>query len=60
MEECAYCLYGEYDREAGEYVCGAAMDEDEYGQLYESPYGRRQHCPCFRPGDEYTVVRHQN
>lgn len=58
--DCEYCLYYAYDEESGEYVCDAVMDEDEYEKQFSAPHGTSARCPCFRAGDEYTIVRRQN
>ncbi len=55
MDECERCLYGEYDEEYDEIVCCMVMDEDEAIRL-----SRKKHCPYFRDGDEYLIVRKQN
>ena len=60
QNDCEFCLYYAYDEESGEYVCDAAMDEDDYEKMQFSPRGAPRRCPCFRPGDEYTIVRKQN
>ncbi len=58
-DECLYCLYYQEDEETGEPVCDMdlGLDEDDIARL---SYGRTSHCPLFRPGDEYTIVRKQN
>ena len=53
---CDTCSYLIYDEEYEEYVCDAAMDEDDYARIRES--GSRG-CPWYRDGDEYKVVRKQ-
>ena len=54
---CEFCINYEYDEEFDCYTCIIDMDEDELARL---SYSRRQTCPYFRPGDEYTIVRKQN
>lgn len=55
MVECEHCLYGEYDDEYDEFFCCLVLDEDELIRLM-----RKEHCPYFRGGDEYLIVRKQN
>ncbi|MBQ3133517.1 MAG: hypothetical protein IJC17_04485 [Clostridia bacterium] len=58
-DECLYCLYYQEDEETGEPICDMDMglDEDDVARF---SYGKSAHCPLFRPGDEYTIVRKQN
>lgn len=51
---CENCMNYAYDEEYDEYVCIANIDEDEY---YRVMSNRR--CPCFRFGDDYTIVKKQ-
>ena len=37
--------------------CAALWEEDVAARYLEGQY---RQCPYFRPGDDYTVVRHQN
>ena len=53
---CDDCCYYTYDEDYDEYVCSMDMDEDDYARLMQSP---QKHCPFWRNGDEYAVVRHQ-
>lgn len=53
---CETCLYYEYDELAGEPVCTAYMDEDEF-LMVQTNNGS---CPYWRNGDEYDLVRKQN
>ncbi|MBE7043051.1 MAG: hypothetical protein E7399_06105 [Ruminococcaceae bacterium] len=55
MDECERCLYGEYDEEYDEFICCMILDEDELIRL-----SQKKHCPYFRDGDEYLIVRKQN
>lgn len=55
MEECERCVYGEYDEEYGEFACRMVLDEDELVRL-----AGKRHCPYFREGDEYQIVKKQN
>ena len=57
MDNCEYCLYYEYDEEYDCYTCSMCLDEDEMRLFVEKKYS---HCPYYRPGDEYTIVRKQN
>lgn len=53
---CETCTYFSYDEEYEEYLCDIDMDEDDYYRLIsDSSF----HCPYYRNGDEYAVVRHQ-
>ena len=53
-QSCSSCAYYIYDEEYDEYVCDAAMDEDDYVRLRMEP---NYSCPYYRNGDEYRVVR---
>ena len=53
---CRQCAYLIYDEEYDEYVCDAAMDEDDYYRISGNDY---KGCPYYRNGDEYSVVRKQ-
>ena len=55
-QSCSSCAYYIYDEEYDEYVCDAAMDEDDYVRLRLEPL---YSCPYYRNGDEYRVVRKQ-
>ena len=55
--ECDYCLYYEYDEEYETMICTMDLDEDEMIRFMTD---RSSHCPCFRMGDEYSIVRKQN
>ena len=57
MDNCEYCLYYDYDEEYDCYTCSMYLDEDEMRLFVEK---RFSHCPYYRPGDEYTIVRKQN
>ncbi len=57
MDNCEYCLYYDYDEEYDCYVCSMSLDEDELRLFMQ---GHFSHCPYYRPGDEYTIVRKQN
>ena len=54
--DCDTCAFYVYDEDYEEYLCDIDMDEDEYARFLQD---RRQHCPYYRNGDEYAVVRHQ-
>ena len=54
--DCENCLYYEFDEEMQDYFCTSDMDEDDYARLMQ---GSQKHCPLWRNGDEYAVVRHQ-
>ena len=58
MDQCDTCIYYDYDEEAEEYLCVAAIDMDDLERLLAG--NRRAQCPYYRPGDEYTIVRKQN
>lgn len=53
---CDSCTYLLYDEDYDEYICDAAMDEDDYNRLRENAF---KGCPYYRDGDEYRVVRKQ-
>ncbi|MBE7059347.1 MAG: hypothetical protein E7389_00830 [Ruminococcaceae bacterium] len=55
--DCEHCLNFVYDEEYDEYICGVDMDEDEAARLFGQ---KRNVCPYFRFGDDYTIVRKQN
>ena len=54
--DCDTCAFYVYDEDYEEYLCDIDMDEDEYARFLQD---RHQHCPHYRSGDEYLVVRHQ-
>ena len=53
---CDNCTYLVWDDDYEEYVCDAAMDEDDYVRIQE---GRSGGCPYYRDADEYKVVKKQ-
>ena len=53
---CDTCAYFIFDEDYEEYVCDAAMDEDDFVRLRENGF---RGCPYYRDGDEYKVVRSQ-
>lgn len=56
-KQCDLCMNYEYDEEYDCFMCAVDMDEDEVFTLLQ---GKKQSCPYFRQGDEYTIVRKQN
>ncbi len=54
--DCDTCAYLVYDEDYEGYVCDVDMDEDEYARFLSDSHA---HCPYYRNGDEYAVVRHQ-
>lgn len=56
MNDCDTCAFYTYDEEYDEYLCEVDMDEDDYARFLEGHY---RHCPFYRNGDEYAIVRHQ-
>lgn len=54
---CETCINNAFDDEAQEYVCMAAMDEDELYRMMNDP---RSGCPYYRSDDDYAIVRKQN
>lgn len=54
--DCDTCAFYTYDQDYEDYVCDVDMDEDEYSRFLSD---RHYHCPYYRNGDEYAVVRHQ-
>ena len=55
-QSCSSCAYYIYDEEYDEYVCDAALDEDDDVRLRMEPHDSG---PYYRNGDEYRVVRKQ-
>lgn len=55
---CENCMYLEYNDEIKEYVCSieSIMDEDDMARM---SYSRHKHCPYYKVGDEYSLVRKQ-
>ena len=53
---CETCTYYIFDEEYEEYICDAAMDEDDYVRLIENGF---RGCPYYRDNDEYKIVRRQ-
>jgi hypothetical protein len=53
---CEKCIYFSYDSEYEDYICTMDMDEDE---VYRLSSFKKEKCPFFRDGDEYSVVRKQ-
>ena len=54
--DCDSCLYYYYDEEYDCYCCDVNLDEDELaGFLRDETY----HCPWYKMGDEYSIVRKQ-
>lgn len=53
---CESCMNYEYDEEYGYYVCSQNLDQDE---MYRFIKGDFDHCPYYRYGDEYVIVRKQ-
>lgn len=54
---CEQCVYYIYDEEEDYYYCSVNLDEDE---MYNFLKGNVVHCPYFRDGDDYKIVRKQN
>ena len=54
---CDNCMYYEYDFDYEEYCCSqSCLDEDDIAKMaMDSHY----HCPYYREGNEYTIVRKQ-
>ncbi len=54
---CENCMYYEYDYDDEEYYCSqSCLDEDDIAKMaMDSHY----HCPYYREGNEYTIVRKQ-
>ncbi|OUM19980.1 hypothetical protein CBW42_10795 [Butyricicoccus porcorum] len=57
MSKCDDCMYFTYDEEFGYSVCEQDLDEDEMRHFIQDTF---DNCPYYRPGDEYSIVRHQN
>ena len=57
-EECEhYDVVWDDERDLGEKVCQADLDEDELRRFLEDPHTS---CPMFKPYDEYQYVAKQN
>ena len=56
MRNCELCQYYDYDEQTEEFLCTAAMDEDDYARFLEN---RSRDCPFFRYNDEYRTARRQ-
>lgn len=54
---CEQCMYYAYDEEEDDFCCTMELDEDDMMRLRSSQY---KQCPCFRFGDDYTIVKKQN
>lgn len=56
---CENCMHLEYDEGINQYVCSVEpiMDEDDFARM---SYHEHKHCPYYKIGDEYTLVRKQN
>lgn len=54
---CDLCMYYEYDEEYECYVCSMNLDEDEMYKFLNNSFN---HCPYYKSGDEYSIVRKQN
>ena len=54
---CEDCMYYEYDYDYEEYYCTqSCLDEDDMAKMAEDSH---YHCPYYREGNEYTIVRKQ-
>ncbi|BBF42448.1 hypothetical protein lbkm_1130 [Lachnospiraceae bacterium KM106-2] len=53
---CDACMNYEYDDDYECYTCIMDLDEDEMGRFLTNSF---DHCPYFRLGDEYRIVRKQ-
>jgi hypothetical protein len=53
---CEMCMYYEYDEDYECYTCQMNLDEDEMARFMMNQVS---HCPYFRFGDEYMIVRKQ-
>ena len=53
---CDTCTYYIFDEDYEEYICDAAMDEDDFIRLRDDGF---KGCPYYRDSDEYKVVRKQ-
>ena len=54
---CDDCYYYVYDEELGYTTCEQDLDEDEMRRFMTDTL---DHCPYYRSGDEYSIVRKQN
>lgn len=53
---CESCMNYYYDEEYECYVCDVNLDEDEMAKFVGDTF---YHCPYYRLGDEYRIVRKQ-
>lgn len=53
---CELCMYYEYDEDYECYTCMMDLDEDEMARFVMNQVS---HCPYFKFGDDYTIVRKQ-
>lgn len=53
---CESCMNYRYDEDYECYSCDVNLDEDEMVQFLQD---RFHHCPYYRAGDEYLIVRKQ-
>ncbi|MCH5266822.1 MAG: hypothetical protein J1E62_00650 [Lachnospiraceae bacterium] len=54
--ECETCANYIYDEEMEEYLCDVNVDEDDLIRFLSN---KRESCPYYCNGDEYSVVRKQ-
>lgn len=54
---CDYCMNYFYDEEYDCWCCGVNLDQDELNLFVSDKF---DHCPYFRMGDDYSIVRKQN
>ena len=54
---CEDCMYYEYDYDYEEYYCTqSCLDEDDIARMAQDSH---YHCPYYREGNEYTIVKKQ-
>ncbi len=54
---CEDCAYYAYDELCDCMFCSIDLDEDEAEKFLRGDFS---HCPYYRSGDEYAIVRKQN
>ena len=56
VSNCESCMYYDYDEDYECYTCEVSLDEDEMVKFMQDKF---YHCPYYRAGDEYLIVRKQ-
>lgn len=57
QSSCDDCMYFEYDYDLEDYCCSqSCLDEDDVARMANDSH---YHCPYYRQGNEYTIVKKQ-